>query len=209
MKLFIGTPAYNSMVHLDFVESLIAFSRHDIPFTFMGLGNESLITRARNTIVSYFYADKEHTHLLFLDGDIYLAASDLKRLMAREKDIIGAQVALKGTDVFGNPVYNVGATLRKEDDGLFVTDRLGTGVLMLSRKAVEALIAVSDRYVPDVNARGHTRHIDMYDVFKVGVHEHQYLSEDFWVCRRLQELGFEVFVDKTVQTRHSGMFTFS
>lgn len=208
MKLFIGTPAYNSMVHLDFTQSLLAFARHDIPFTFMGVGNESLITRARNTIISYFFADKAHTHLLFLDGDIYLAATDLEKLIAHEKDVIGAQVPLKGKDVFGNPLYNVGATIRKDGEGLFVTDRLGTAVLMLSRKAVEALIGVSDRYFPDVNTRGDARHIDMYDVFKVGVHKNQYLSEDFWVCHRLQEFGFEIFVDKSIQTRHSGMFTF-
>ena len=209
MKLFIGTPAYNSMVHLDFTQSLLAFARHDIPFTFMGVGNESLITRARNTIISYFFADKEHSHLLFLDGDIYLEAPDLLKLVAHEKDVIGAQVPLKGKDIFGQSVYNVGQTIRKEAEGLYVTSQLGTAVLLLSRIAVEALISVSDRYMPDMNRRGTIRHIDMYDVFKVGVHENQYLSEDFWVCLRLQELGFEVFVDKSIQTRHNGMFTFT
>jgi hypothetical protein len=33
----------------------------------------------------------------------------------------------------------------------------------------------------------------------------EYLSEDFWVCRQLRELGFAIHLDPTIVTRHSGM----
>ncbi len=66
INLFVGTPAYNSMVHTDYMHSLISYYEAKIPFTIMTLGNESLITRGRNTCLSYFYSMAGFTHLLFL-----------------------------------------------------------------------------------------------------------------------------------------------
>ena len=44
-----------------------------------------------------------------------------------------------------------------------------------------------------------------YDVFRTGVVGDEYLSEDYWVCRELRRLGFPVYLDPTIVTRHSGM----
>jgi hypothetical protein len=48
----------------------------------------------------------------------------------------------------------------------------------------------------------------MYDVFQTGVFDGDYLSEDFYVCKVLMELGFNVYVDSNVRTKHNGMFVF-
>lgn len=58
-NLLIGTPAYGGQVHVDYVNSLLVFQRQGIAFTLMTIGNESLITRARNTIISTFHARQE------------------------------------------------------------------------------------------------------------------------------------------------------
>jgi len=42
----------------------------------------------------------------------------------------------------------------------------------------------------------------------VGVYDGEYLSEDYYVCRVLRELGFEVHVDVSCQTKHNGVFSF-
>ena len=49
---------------------------------------------------------------------------------------------------------------------------------------------------------------EYYDVCKVGVHKDLYLSEDYYLCRDLRELGFNVYVDRTIKTRHNGMMEF-
>jgi hypothetical protein len=54
-NLLIGTPAYGGQVHVDYVSSLLVFQRQGIVFTLMTSGHESLITRARNTIISTFH----------------------------------------------------------------------------------------------------------------------------------------------------------
>jgi len=213
MNILIGTPAYNSMVHTDYLHSLLEFREANIPFSIMTIGNESLITRGRNSIISYFAHTMNFTHLLFLDADIGLSAEGLIKLISHEKDVIGAPVALKGKDAQGNSVYNVGEPLKQEGD-LITTNRLGTAVFMLSRNAVNSLTEEAknseDVYYPNPLSRGTNLpdSMKMYDIFRTGVYEKEYLSEDFYVCVTLMNLGYEIFIDQTVQTKHNGMYLF-
>lgn len=213
INVFIGTPAYNSMVHTDYLHSIISYYEAKIPFTLMTLGNESLITRGRNTCLSYFYSMMGFTHLLFLDADIYLHAEGLTQLLSHKKDVIGAPVALKGYDDSGNPVYNTGEILDKEED-LLKVDKVGTAVLILSREAVNELVHHAqkngDVYYPNKYTRGDANtNIKMYDVFKTGVFNGEYYSEDFYVCRTLRKLGFDIYVDPNVRVKHNGMYVFN
>lgn len=214
LNLFIGTPCYNSMIHSDYLHSIISYQERGLPITIMTLGNESLITRGRNTIISYFHYDKRFTHLLFLDADMHLHANELIKLVAHEKDVIGAPVRLKGKNRFDNsPVYNTGKLIEDKGNGLVVMDRIGTAVFMLSRKAVDALVAHAVKNDDVYSGNPHTRgdaniEIPQYDIFKTGVFDGEYLSEDYYVCRVLRELGFDTYVDTTCRTVHNGMFSF-
>lgn len=213
LNLFIGTPCYNSMIHSDYLHSIISYHERKLPITIMTLGNESLITRGRNTVISYFHYDKRFTHLLFLDADIYLPASELMKLIMPQVDVIGAPVRLKGFNKFDNsPIYNTGKLI-KENGDLMVMDRIGTAVFMLSRHAVNALVDTANANGDVYSGNQHTRgdaddNIPQYDVFKTGVFDGEYLSEDYYVCKVLRELGFDVHVEMTCQTKHSGMFSF-
>ena len=95
-RVMIATPAYGGAVHLAYVTSLLAFHAAKIPFALVGMSNESLITRARNALISTFQARTAFTHLLFLDADVGLPAQGLARMIAAGKDVIGAPVPLKG-----------------------------------------------------------------------------------------------------------------
>jgi len=184
----------------------------------MTIGNESLITRGRNSVISYFYSAVGLSHLLFLDADIYFNADGFMRLLSLNKDVIGVPVALKGFNKqTGQPVYNTGKILDEEvvEDGLklYKVDRVGTAVFMLSKKAVNALVEYAkdnnDIYYPNPHTYGDTQpNIKMYDVFKVGVFDGEYLSEDYYVCRVLRKLGFDIFVDPNIKVRHNGMYVF-
>jgi hypothetical protein len=205
--LLIGTPAYGGLLHIDYVHSLLDFQRSGIPFTLATLGQESLVTRARNTIVAIFLAQPRATHLLFLDADVGLPASGLRTMLEAGCDVIGAPVPMKARDSAGRRIFNVGSAVG-EAGGLLQVDRIGTGALLLSRRAVEALAQeaaaagrvyarprmVQEEAVPELH----------HEVFRTGVVDGQYVSEDYGACDTLRRLGFAIHVAPEVVTRHHG-----
>jgi hypothetical protein len=60
-NIMIGTPAYGGMVHIDYVRTLFEYARAGIQFQLDTIGNESLITRARNAILATFHVRRELT----------------------------------------------------------------------------------------------------------------------------------------------------
>lgn len=219
-NILIGTPAYAGQLHVNYLNSILSFTtQKEFQFSVMTLNNESLIPRGRNTIMTYFYNMKQYTHLLYLDADIYIHCNDIIKLLKRNKDVIGAPVALKGYNDKGEKVYNVGKLINQEKPNLYEIEKIGTAVLLISRKAVGALIQDridnKDFYYGNKNTRvlidnnvsaGNDNKI--YDVFKIGVVDNEYQSEDFYLCNKLRELNFKVYTDDTAMCRHAGVVEF-
>lgn len=176
----------------------------------MGIGNESLITRGRNTIISYFHKLQDFTHLFFMDADIGITANALIQLLSRNEDIIGAPVPLKGHYPDGSKVYNVTPMPGvRTDTELVEVLYIGTAALLISRKAATALIEASEGYSKNALTRGVNMDIRMYDCFKTKIVDDVYLSEDYYACDKWRELGFKVYVDQTItDVQHNGMFKF-
>ncbi len=210
-NILIGTPAYNGQLHVDYLHSILDIAKAGIPYSVVTIGNESLITRARNTLIATFHSMPVFTHLLFLDADVYLDAEGLSNMLMHEKDVIGAPVYLKGRDSDGSQTLNTDAK-PQHLPVLQSVDRVGTAALLLSRAAVNALVqhAIEERRVYESHKMLQRPDIPdaHYDIFRVGISNDEYLSEDFWICQELRELGFEIFVDTSVYTRHNGMVAF-
>ena len=90
-KIFIGTPCYGGMITADYFKScmqLVALaSGKKIELQFGTIGNESLITRARNTLVQLFM-DGDYTHLLFIDSDLAFNPEAVLRMLDYDKDVV-------------------------------------------------------------------------------------------------------------------------
>lgn len=91
-KIFIGTPCYGNMLTADYFKScmqLVALAAHKkIELQFGTIGNESLVTRARNTLVQLFMDNTEYTHLLFIDADIAFNPESVFRMLDLDEDIV-------------------------------------------------------------------------------------------------------------------------
>lgn len=90
--IFIATPCYGGQIGEPYFRSMmrlaILCNKYDIPYTVSTLANESLITRGRNTLTSFFMENKEATHLFFIDADIEFNPEDLLRMVAYDKPVV-------------------------------------------------------------------------------------------------------------------------
>ena len=90
-KIFIGTPCYGGMLTADYFKScmqLVALAASKkIELQFGSIGNESLITRARNTLVQLFM-DGDYSHLLFIDADLAFNPESVIRMLEYDKDVV-------------------------------------------------------------------------------------------------------------------------
>lgn len=207
-KVLIATPAYGGMVHADFVQSMLRLKMDGVDFALATIGNESLITRARNSLLAFFHEQTHFTHILFWDADVGLDTAALRAMLATGKDVIGLPVALKGRNSQGDRIFNLGHLIGEEGP-LWKVKHVGTAVFMLSRKAVSALVedALEEGrvYRRSSNLDGQPGPEIQYDVFQVGVKDGTYLSEDYWVCHRLRKLSFDIFVLPEASTTHHGV----
>lgn len=90
--IFIATPCYGGQIGEPYFRSMmrlaIMCNKYEIPYTISTLANESLVTRGRNTLVSFFMENTHATHLFFIDADIEFNPEDLLRMVAYDKPII-------------------------------------------------------------------------------------------------------------------------
>ena len=93
--IFIATPCYGGQIGEPYFRSMmrlaILCSKYEIPYTISTLANESLVTRGRNTLASFFMENKAATDLFFIDADIEFQPEDLLRMVAYDKPVtVGA-----------------------------------------------------------------------------------------------------------------------
>lgn len=113
-RILVGAPCYGGQLYNSFMSSLMesikSLNEAGIEVRTSFTTNESLITRARNTIVAKFLSDPSLTHLLFIDADIQWnpghteiingqprrIPGDIEKLVMADKDIVGGAYPKKG-----------------------------------------------------------------------------------------------------------------
>lgn len=98
-KLYILTPCYGGMCHLNYLCSLMKtidiFKMYNFPIQIEFCRNDSLISRARNNLVAKAMVDPDMTHILFIDNDITWNPTDIFKLILADKQLIGGIYPLK------------------------------------------------------------------------------------------------------------------
>ena len=91
-KIFVGTPCYGGMITADYFKSCLQLTAlaatKKIEIQFGTIGNESLVTRARNTLVQLFMDEKKYSHLLFIDADIAFNPEIIFRMLDLDKEVV-------------------------------------------------------------------------------------------------------------------------
>jgi hypothetical protein len=179
-----------------------------IDWTIETMTNESLISRARNTLVAKFLNTENSTHLVFIDADIGWEPWHLLLLINHDVDVIGGLYPMKSLPVrwVVNGVEN-GAV--SEDGNVVEVSKTGTGFMVVKRHVFDKL-QQHPAVVPFKNDIGLPQELDphMRTYYDTDVREGRYYSEDWTFCENWRDLGGKVWVDKRVLLKHTGTYTF-
>jgi hypothetical protein len=210
-KVHICMPCYGGQLTESTFMSFIKWSNTarqlGIDWTMETMTNESLITRARNTLTAKFLTNPDSTHLMFIDADIGWEPWHLLVMLNADKDVIGGLYPMKSLPIKWCVNGFEGA---KEDGPLQEVSKTGTGFLLIKRHVFEKLNK-HPHVIPFKNDIGLPQELDIHmkTYFDTGVRENRYYSEDWAFCENWRDLGGEVWVDKRVLLRHSGTYVFS
>ena len=179
-----------------------------IDWTIETMTNESLISRARNTLVAKFLNTENSTHLVFIDADIGWEPWHLLLLINHDVDVIGGLYPMKSLPVrwVVNGVEN-GAV--SDDGNVIEVSKTGTGFMVVKRHVFDKL-QQHPAVVPFKNDIGLPQELDphMRTYYDTDVREGRYYSEDWTFCENWRDLGGKIWVDKRVLLKHTGTYTF-
>ena len=112
LGIMVATPCYGGLLSEGYLHGILSLTqeaaKHQFKVHLNTMGNESLITRARNTLVSQFldYCEKDNnsfTHLMFIDADIGFQGKAITRLLEQDVDIACGIYPRKSIDWKGVP----------------------------------------------------------------------------------------------------------
>jgi hypothetical protein len=179
-----------------------------LDWTVETMTNESLISRARNTLTAKFLNTKESTHLMFIDADIGWEPWHLLVMLDAQKDVIGGLYPMKSLPVKWC-VNGIPGMVEDPNSSLVEVSKTGTGFLLMKRDVFEKLNEhpAVRTFANDI---GLPRELDQYmkTYFDTAVREGRYYSEDWTFCENWRDLGGQVWVDKRVLLRHTGTYVF-
>lgn len=148
---------------------------------YIHVNRERLVQRAR---------EGGYSHILFLDSDMYFEKDALSRLLAHDKDIIGADYnyrelplrsIMKTEDRHGNKIY-------EKHDNLVKCAGLGTGFLLIKLSVFDKL---EEPYFFYENEGS--------EIIQ---------GDDIWFCNRALEAGFDIWCDTSIKIWHLGEYLF-
>ena len=211
-RVHICMPCYGGMLTEQTFMSFVKWSNTcrqlGIDWTVETMTNESLISRARNTLTAKFLATPESTHLMFIDADIGWEPWHLLALLNHDKDVIGGLYPMKTIPVKWC-VNGIPGAPDNDPNGLLEVTKTGTGFLLMKRHVFEKLKShpAVRSFANDIGLDASlNQHMKTY--FDTAVRENRYYSEDWTFCENWRDLGGQVWVDKRVLLRHVGTHTF-
>ena len=213
-RVHIAMPCYGGMMteqtFMSFVKWGNTCRQLGIDWTVETMTNESLISRARNTLTAKFLNTPESTHLMFIDSDIGWEPWHLLVMINARKDVIGGLYPMKSLPVKwcvnGIPGKENGSP---EEPNIVEVSKTGTGFLLIKRDVFEKLNQ-HPATRPFNNDIGLPEELNPYmkTYFDTAVRENRYYSEDWTFCENWRDLGGQVWVDKRVLLRHVGTYVF-
>lgn len=210
-RVHICMPCYAGMLtestFMSFIKWANTCRQLGLDWTIETMTNESLISRARNTMVAKFLNNPDSTHLMFVDADIGWEPWHLLALLNRDVDVIGGLYPMKSLPV--KWVVNGFEGAETGPEGLQEVSKTGTGFMLVKRHVFEKLNE-HPAVKPFANDIGLPKELDQHlkTYYDTAVRENRYYSEDWTFCENWRDMGGKVWIDTRVLLKHSGTYVF-
>ena len=238
--VMIATPCYGGQLTEGYLHGILSLTSKaaakGIQIHLNTMGNESLITRARNTLVSQFldHDEKEpdrFTHLLFIDSDIGFRAENAIKLIESGHDVCAGIYPRKSIDWKTVPDlvkenkdnleqralgYNLNFADPKNikvRNGFTEVLDAATGFMCIKKevfykmkKAYFNLKYTSDQIIN--NERFSSNNCFAFFDCIIDEKSNRYLSEDYAFCRLWQKIGGKIYADVISPLTHYGTYAF-
>jgi len=231
----IATPMYGGVCHGAYLKSIMSLTnllgKRGYTANYSDLSNESLITRARNTLTEMFLRSNSD-YLLFIDSDQGFNADGVLKMIEEGVDVIGAAVPMKGINwnrvkaaalagqddlAKHSAIYNFNATqdqknsIKENPLSIVEVDYVGSGLMLISRNALQSLKEVTPSYRSDQTKTGGILYGEtIYDFWRTDIdpESNRLLSEDYNFCKVWKDQGGKIYLAPYVKVVHVGTYWF-
>jgi hypothetical protein len=214
-SIMLATPSYDGKVHVNYVSSVMKAERaaraKHIGFEIRWQHGDSLVPRARISLLSHFLSSSYHTHLLFVDADLgWDPPESVLNLLRWNKSVVAGVYPKKSLQkswpaVLCNPlVYD-------EETRCLQAEYVPTGFMMIKRSAIEAMIQAYPSRRVIVSESNDVINDNAFDFFPCvpETSSKMYLSEDFGFCDLWKALGGDIWIDPDISFEHCGAHAFT
>lgn len=211
VKVAILTPAHGNSVTTQFVQSwtdtINCLMSHGAAWpNLITLPGESMIMRARNSLIWAFMNHTDAEYAIFIDADMGWSGQDVAKLIAlskTNKPLIGAAGPRKREPVtFCTRL--VGPMVQFDPEtGCVRATELGTGFLLIHRSVITRMMQAYPHLKYEDDAR------EVYALFDTSIVGGKLFSEDYTFMHRARECGYEIWVDPTIHMLHVGEKVYS
>ena len=237
INILIGIPAYGGTIQTGFTQSLLelqkVFLQNNIKHELYWVTGESLIPRARNSILAKFHNCRQYTHLFFIDTDITFRVETFLNLLLTNFELCGVSYPKKSLNwdrikeliknnaddrLLFNSMSDMNYNLeyKKNKKGIYLNKIGGfveskdvpTGFMLIKRVVVDLLVLNYPELEYINNVSGYGNDFKFYDFFRCGVVDKIYLSEDYYFCHLCKKIGIQLFLDTESTLVHSGKMDF-
>lgn len=229
--VMIATPSHDGNVAMSYAlgltDTATAFMQNGIYFEMGRVVGSSLIPHARNSLVDMFLRSKCQK-LLMVDSDQGFNRNDILHLFHSQRLIVAGITphkrfpvnlnfkALPEDERFFQSQTNKGleefkrfAKEKADPQGCIAVDRVGTGIIMIDRKAFEMMKDHIDYYEPfDDKPAKHGEYFKMGGSGKPG-EVRRYYGEDWFFTELAKKLNIPIYINANVIVSHQGTYVFT
>ena len=225
VRINIATPAYRSSyagVYMTSMVELLNSKPANVAFSFSTVDYADIVM-SRNYLISNFYYNKpDADYLLFLDNDMGFRPGLIARMLALRQDVVGVIYPRRSLDLnhlhtngdqpfdaaYAQACSFIGAPLPGHPvvNGFARVDRIGTGILLISRRAIDRMVATLPDIVDTTQVKGlpfASQFNRFLTPFNKVIENGLELSEDFSFCHRwVKRCGGEIHASVTDPVKH-------